>query len=264
MGVDHKEFLNKAVFIPDLCEQIKVIMERYNIDLGRNAILVIITCLDDQCTTVIEYIKRELRKFHPKSSSKDDDNIIHIEKFYGMRLFGGIFIPEIKTYESLLPAAHHIPEKEKGNLLILNFSHIGYDYEKKHFGKLVRYGHINSTHACGAIKSLYERIINKKDMPIDADLKALSNYLQEIVKTYNIKKQTNGLDILQLTIKAYEHQIPWLKGQLKELSLLDRINIIYIGGIEIDMSKTCEEMNKDKVVIIEKFIIDNTGTVEII
>ncbi len=258
--MDHETFLKQSATIPQLCESLKGLMEKYDIFLGKNAILVIITCLDDQCSTIIEYIKRELRKFHPQKYD-DTDEFIHMEKFYGMRLFGGIFLPKTKTYESLLPAAHHIPDKLGGKLLILNFSHIGYDSDSGNFGVMVRYGHEKSSPACGAIKLCYDRIVAGANPPNDADLKSLTKYLDKTVKTHRIAKTEKGHDILNVTVRAFNDQIPWISEQLATLAVMDHIDILYVGGIEIDYSKNCEELSKDKIAVLNRLFIDKTGVV---
>ncbi|MBF0466076.1 MAG: response regulator [Nitrospirae bacterium] len=262
--MDHKSFLKKSVTIPQLCEHIKELMEKYDIFLGKNAILVIITCLDDQCSTVIEFIKREMRKFHPAKygDTDDSDDLIHLEKFYGMRLFGGIFIPKVKTYESLLPASHHIPERNDGKLLILNFSHIGYDSNTGSFGVMVRYGHEKSSPACGAIKFCYDKILAEDDPPADADLKSLSKHIKKVVKKYKIKKEENGYDILEVTLRAFDDQIPWVTEQLSHLAVTDQISILYMGGVEVDYSKNCDELSSDRMVILKRLYIDKSGKVE--
>jgi hypothetical protein len=258
LSVKYNDFITRSVYISELCDIVRELMGRYDICLGVNTILVIITCLDDQCTTIIEYIKRELRKCH----SADAGDTIHLEKYYSMRLFGGLFIPKIKTYECLLPAAHHIPDKENGNLLIFNFAHIGYDDDNKAFGTLVRHGHSKPTPACGAIISCYEKIRHGTRAPKDNDLKILSKYLKGIVNKHDIVYEDNGMHLLELTVRAYELQLPWLKGQLKELAILDNISIIYIGGIEVDFSKTCEESSNDKIVVMDKFHINKKGSIK--
>ncbi|MCG6551855.1 MAG: hypothetical protein L7F77_05970 [Candidatus Magnetominusculus sp. LBB02] len=259
--VRYRDFIQRAVHITELCETVMEWMERYEICLGVNTILVIITCLDDQCTTIIEYIKRELRKFHPVKFD-DDHTVIHMEKYYGLRLFGGLFIPKIKTYECLLPAAHHIPDREDGTLLIFNFAHIGYDDETKTYGALVRHRHSRPTAACGAIISCYDRIRQGSRPPKDNDLKLLDKYLKSIVNKHDITHEENGLHLLDLTVRAYELQTPWLKNQLTELAILDKINIMYIGGIEVDFSRTCDDPANDKIVVMDKFYINKKGVHE--
>ncbi|WP_420267135.1 hypothetical protein [Candidatus Magnetominusculus dajiuhuensis] len=261
LSTRYGDFIDRAVHISELCDIVMELMERYEICLGINTILVIITCLDDQCTTIIEHIKRELRKCHP-AKFDDDHSVIHMEKYYGLRLFGGLFIPKIKTYECLLPAAHHIPDREDGNLLIFNFAHIGYDDEKKTYGALVRHGHSKPTTACGAIISCYEKIRHGTRAPKDNDLKLLSKYLNGIINKYDIEHQDNGLHLLDLTVRAYEMQMPWLKSQLTALAVMDNINIMYIGGIEVDFSRTCEDITNDKIVVMDKFFIDKKGSHE--
>ncbi|WP_420265513.1 hypothetical protein [Candidatus Magnetominusculus dajiuhuensis] len=111
--VSADNFLIKAIDIPQLCEVIHSIMERYNVYLGVNVVVVVINCLDEQCTTVIDNIKHEMRRFYP--SIIDNDTLIQIEKFYNMRLLGGIFLPKIKTYESLLSIEFGLPADKTGN-----------------------------------------------------------------------------------------------------------------------------------------------------
>ncbi|MBF0517798.1 MAG: hypothetical protein HQK97_11900, partial [Nitrospirae bacterium] len=192
----------------------------------------------------------------------DEHTIFHMEKYYSMRLFGGLFIPKIKTYECLIPAAHHIPDKEDGNLLIFNFAHIGYDDEKKTFGALVRHGHSKPTPACGAIISCYDKIRHGLRAPKDNDLNLLSKYLKGVINKFDIVDEQNGLHLLELTVRAYEMQMPWLKGQLRELAIVDKINIMYIGGIEVDFSRICDDHANDKIVVLEKFFIDKHGAQE--
>lgn len=261
MTDNNKKFLESSIQIEDLSKQIKELMDKYNAVPGENTIVVFITCLDDQCTTIIEYIKRELRNYY--IAPKDDVNrVIHVEKFYGMRLFGGFFLPGIKTYESLIPAAHHIPDKANGKLLILNFSHIGYDAESGKFGTFVRYGHDKPSSSCGAICGLYDKIKSSSAFPNDMDLRWLGEFLLEVKYKHDVQPLENGVDILDLTVKAYKEQIPWVKEQLSELAKVDDIEVLFIGGIEIDISKGPNNFIHDKIALIEKFHVAKDGTIE--
>ncbi|MEO5357482.1 MAG: hypothetical protein H7844_09315 [Nitrospirae bacterium YQR-1] len=253
------DFLNKAIAIPQCCKVINGIMERYDVHLGVNSVVVVINCPDEQCTTVIDNIKHGMRKFYPEKF--DDDTLIKVEKFYNMRLFGGLFLPKIKTYESLLPAAHHVPVKKDGKLMILNLSHIGYDNNTKEFGLFVRYGHDSATASCGAISSCYDIIVKGSKMPSDTDLRALSKYIKQTVSLHNIQQQPSGYDLLEVTLKAYSGQAPWVKQQLTKLAKKDNLSIIYIGGIEIDTNKEHDIDTHDKIVLIDKFIVGQNGNI---
>ena len=205
-------------------------------------------------------MKRKLRELHP-TSSDNLCNIIHMDEIYEMRLFGGLFLPDIKTYESLVPAAHHIPPGEEGKLLVLNFTHIGYDFEKDTFGEFGRYGHDQTSASCGAIRGLYQRIIDEKALPKDQDLRRLGDYLAAIVHEYEIKPADKGMDILELTFRAYQKQVPWIKGQLLELAETDNIDVAYVGGIEIDNSNFREYCYNDKFVVMSKFYVSRNGEI---
>src|SRR3990172_779958 len=184
--IDHKEFLEKAQTIEEVCSEVRNIMQNYKMYPGQNTIITVISCLDDQCSTVTSCIKRKLRDLHP-TSEDNFCNIIHMDAVYEMRLFGGLFLPGIKTYESLVPAVHHIASKDNGKLFVFNFTHIGYDPQTETFGEFGRYGHDMTSASCGAIKGLYSAIVNNKDFPKDHDLKRVGEYLLEIVKEHNIK-----------------------------------------------------------------------------
>ncbi|MEO5360963.1 MAG: hypothetical protein H7843_11045 [Nitrospirota bacterium] len=257
--VSADNFIKNAIDIPQLCKLINGIMERYKIYLGVNVVVVVINCLDEQCTTVIDNIKYGMRRYYPDISN--NDTLIKIEMFYNMRLFGGLFLPHIKTYESLMPAAHHVPVKEDDKLMILNLSHIGYDANTKEFGAFIRYGHNSSTAACGAITSCYDQILKGMKMPSDSDLRALSRYIKKTISIHNIEPKPLGYDLLDVTVNAYKDQIPWMKKQLRKLAQKDEIDIIYIGGIEIDTNKESDSDANDKIVIMDTFIVNQNGNI---
>jgi hypothetical protein len=184
-----------------------------------------------------------------------------MDAVYEMRLFGGLFLPGIKTYESLVPAVHHIASKDDGKLFVFNFTHIGYDPQTETFGEFGRYGHDETSASCGAIKGLYSAIVNNKDFPKDHDLKRVGEYLLEIVKEHNIKPSEKGHDILQLTVLAYKKQISWIKSQLIELAEADGIDIAYIGGVEIDNSNFKNYCYNDKFAVLSKFYVTKNGEI---
>jgi hypothetical protein len=258
--IDHKEFFEKAQSIDEVCSEVKNIMHKYEILPGQNAIISVISCLDDQCSTVTSCIKRKLRDLL-STTSNSFCNIIHLDEVYEMRLFGGIFLPGIKTYESLVPAVHHIASKDNGKLFVFNFTHIGYDIATDTFGEFGRYGHDKTSASCGAIKGLYQAIIQNKALPKDHDLRRLGEYLSEIVQEYAISPSEKGADILSLTVLAYKKQISWIKGQLIELAEIDDIDIIYIGGVEIDVSNFKDYCYNDKFAVLAKFYVGKNGEI---
>lgn len=259
--IEPGEFLEMSQTIDEVCADVKKIMEEYDIKPGQNAIMSIISCLDDQCTTVTSCVKRKLRDLR---STSDDDlhHTIHMDEIYEMRLFGGLFLPGIKTYESLVPAAHHIASKQDGKLFLLNFTHIGYDPETETFGEFGRYGHDKTSASCGAIKGLYSAIVNNKALPKDQDLHRVGVYLEEIIKEHNIQPAEKGHDMLQLTVLAYKKQISWIKGQLIELAETNQIDVAYFGGVEIDNSNFQNYCYNDKFAVLSKFYVTKDGEIK--
>jgi len=256
--LDFDNLIDSAVTLEAIGSDVKGTMEQYSVYPGENAIVCLISCLDDQCTTVSECIKRKVRQFHPLSS-ENVCAIIQMDQIYEMRLFGGLFLPTVKTYESLVPAAHHIPQIEQGKLLVIQFTHIGYDSQLDTYGEFGRYGHERTSPACGAIKGLYTTIVNNKPLPKDHDLNRLGTYLADVVQQYDIKPAEKGRDVLELTVRAFQKQIPWVKGQLLELAENEGIDIVYVGGIELDISSFKDFTYNDKIAILSKSYISKEG-----
>ncbi|HLC16141.1 MAG TPA: hypothetical protein VJL89_07940 [Thermodesulfovibrionia bacterium] len=255
---DIHRLIDSALTLEAVGREVKGTMEQYSISPGENAIVCLISCLDDHCTTVSECIKRKFQQFH-HVPSENDTAVIQMDQIYTMRLFGGLFLPNIKTYESLIPAAHHIPNIEHGKLLVIQLTHIGYDSELDIFGEFGRYGHDKTTAACGAIKSLYSAIVNSKTFPKDHDLNRLGAYLAEVVQQFDITPSEKGRDVLELTVRAFEKQIPWIKGQLLELAEHEHVDIVYIGGVELDMSSYKDFTYNDKIAVLSKCYISRDG-----
>ena len=256
--VDIENVINSAEPLETIGHDVKRIMEQYGVLPGENAIVCLISCLDDQCTTVSECIKRKVRQFHPLST-ENVCAIIQMDQIYEMRLFGGLFLPNVKTYESLVPAAHHIAIEDQGKLLVLQFTHIGYDEQTDTYGEFGRYGHDKPSSSCGAIKGLYGTIVTNKPFPKDHDLNRLGTYLADVVQEHDIKPTERGRDVLELTVRAFQKQIPWVKGQLLELAEHEGVDIIYVGGVELDISSYGNLAYNDKIAVLSKFFVNKDG-----
>ncbi len=237
MTIRGEDIIKESKNLEEFWELLDEIFSKYGIKPEENAVFVSITCPDDQSSSVLSYIVT--RNKYEKDRSK------HF-LVYNRSVFGGIFVPGYKTFESLIPAAHHIPKSGK-NLVVLNFTHIGYEEETGEWGKFIRYGHDHASSSCGAIVTLYSLIKEGKEMVNDEDLRELGMFLRNIMIEENIEEIPRNEHILHLTLKAFERQSSWLLEQLQRLSEREKINILYIGGVEIDMDKK-EEFN-DKIFV---------------
>ena len=255
---DLKNILDLSNELDHCCQRLKLIKENYNLVPGENSIIIIINCLDDHCTIVSSYLKRELQSLF-STSRTDASKTIAVDAVYEKRLFGGLFLPEVKTYESLIPAVHHIPAKKDRKVLVLNLTHIGYNAKNRKWGNFIRYGHKEPSHSCGAIQMLFKCIIEGRPLPADHDLNRLGSYLAYIVKKYSIKPVKSGRDILQLTYYAYKENLPWMKEQLRLLAIEEKTDIIYLGGLEIDVNKGESGALNDRVAILDNFFINSKG-----
>jgi len=230
-----REILNNAMDVDKFKGFLKNVLGKYEMELENNTGVISIICPDDQSSTVLYAIMYgETKHF----------------LIYDRRLFGGFFIPHCHTYESLDPSSHHIPNYGK-NILVLNFTHIGYDDETGRWGEFKRYGHDKATSSCGAIVSLYNLL--KRDEKLrevkDKDLKELGMFLKGVVDEYKIEDKDDGSHILNLTMNAFEKQKVWLIEQLKILSKKEDLNMLYVGGLEIDINKGKEKEFNDKIFI---------------
>lgn len=243
-----KRVLDEAKSLEEFEDLLDKLFSKYGIKPEENSVFVSITCPDDQTSSVISHIVTKNR--HEQNRSK------HF-LVYNRNVFGGIFVPGFKTFESLVPAAHHIPGNDK-NLIILNFTHIGYDEKTNEWGRFIRYGHERASSSCGAIVNLYSLLKNGKEMVKDEDLKELGMFLRDIILENEIDNMPHNEHLLKLTLKAFEKQSIWLIEQLKILSKKEELNILYVGGVEIDMDKN-EDFN-DKI-FVKKFAYIKEGEI---
>ncbi len=235
--VKGEEVIKESKSLEEFEGLLNELFNKYSIKPEENAVFVSITCPDDQSSSVLSYIITKNK--YEKDRSK------HF-LVYNRSVFGGVFVPGYKTFESLIPAAHHIPKSGK-NLVVLNFTHIGYEEETGEWGKFIRYGHDHASPSCGAIVTLYSLIKEGKEMVNDEDLRELGIFLRNIIMEENIKEMPRNEHVLHLTLNAFERQSSWLLEQLQHLSKKEKINILYIGGVEIDMDKK-KEFN-DKILV---------------
>ncbi len=201
--------MNKIMPLQEVINVLKEDMRERGMELGRNSLLAYIGCSDDQSTHVLYEMK----------------NMLGYNDFiYERRVFGGIFIPEHHTWESLSPAAHHIPESDESYLVVLHFSHIGYSDGK--YGKFVRYGQNHESASCGAISSLFSGNLNPKD----SDLRSLKEYMDSL-------RGLDANDIFSITYKMSDSSMRYVEDQLRILKEKDKLSgILYFGGMEVDMN----------------------------
>ncbi len=232
--------LENSISLEDFSGFVKRILKDKYIEIGENAIMVYVGCSDDQCTTVLEEIKREIRE----GNSKDD--IIKNDEIYERRVFGGIFLPNFHTKESLIPAAHHIPDEKMKKLFVLHLSHIGYDNERG-YGYFIRYHHKKHSTACGAIKNLFE----SNDIPRDIDLLYLKRFIEYV--------KDEGDNLENITLKLLKSSEEHMIKELFDLAKEENLDVVYIAGIEVDLSKKSGEYYNDGIYVDRVMNISKDG-----
>ncbi len=222
--------VEKSMSLEEFNNFVKEILKERGVDIGENAIMVYVGCSDDQCTTVLEKIKRDMRE------GESIEVIVRNDEIYERRVFGGIFLPNFHTKESLIPAAHHIPDGKMRNLFVLHLSHIGYD-EERGYGYFVRYHHKKHSTACGAIKSLIESTA----LPKDIDLLYLKRFIEYV--------KDEGDDLESMTLKLLRLSEEHIIKELFDLAKEENLSILYIGGIEVDLSKQSGQYHNDRIYV---------------
>ncbi|NPA38511.1 MAG: hypothetical protein GXN99_01805 [Candidatus Nanohaloarchaeota archaeon] len=248
---NNEELLVKAKTLEEFEDVLDKIFVKYGIKPEKNAVFISISCPDDQSSSVLSHVV--MRNKHKEDTSQH-------YLVYNRCVFGGIFVPGFKTFESLIPATHHIPNDAK-NVVVLNFTHIGYDEESKKWGEFKRYGHNHTSASCGAIVTLYNLIKQNKDIGLqDEDLKELGMFLRNLLLKEPIEEKEDGSHILELTLKAFDEQSKWLIEELKKLSKKESINVFYLGGLEVDTNKDGKEFND--LIFLKKAAMIRDGEVE--
>jgi hypothetical protein len=235
--------LSKSLSLKDFSWKIVQLSQSAGLDIGYNSIICAIMCPDSQATTVLLRIREEVGK---KEKVKILPKKIRYDLIYERRVFGGIFLPDF-SYHSLEPAVFQIPDSglEKKGLSVIQLAHIGYD-QNLGFGKFIRYGRKEYTLSCGAVSSIfYDEFI-----PQDADLKILKNYIDSM--------KSPGDDILSITYKLIEESSKHTISELKKLAEKHKISVVFLSGIEIDVSKPKRTiLHNDKIFLIKEEIINS-------
>ena len=235
--------LSKSLSLKDFSWKIVQLSQRAGLDIGYNSIICAIMCPDSQATTVLLRIREEVGK---KEKVKILPKKIRYDLIYERRVFGGIFLPDF-SYHSLEPAVFQIPDSglEKKGLSVIQLAHIGYD-QNLGFGKFIRYGRKEYTSSCGAVSSIF----HDEFIPQDADLKILKNYIDSM--------KSAGDDILSITYKLIEESSKHTISELKKLAEKHKISVVFLSGIEIDMSKPKRTiLHNDKIFLIKEEIINS-------
>jgi len=235
--------LSKSLSLKDFSWKIVQLSQRAGLDIGYNSIICAIMCPDSQATTVLLRIREEVGK---KEKVKILPKKIRYDLIYERRVFGGIFLPDF-SYHSLEPAVFQIPDSglEKKGLSVIQLAHIGYD-QNLGFGKFIRYGRKEYTSSCGAVSSIF----HDEFIPQDADLKILKNYIDSMKSAVD--------DILSITYKLIEESSKHTISELKKLAEKHKISVVFLSGIEIDMSKPKRTiLHNDKIFLIKEEIINS-------
>jgi hypothetical protein len=235
--------LSKSLSLKDFSWKIVRLSQSAGLDIGYNSIICAIMCPDSQATTVLLRIREEVGK---KEKVKILPKKIRYDLIYERRVFGGIFLPDF-SYHSLEPAVFQIPDSglEKKGLSVIQLAHIGYD-QNLGFGKFIRYGRKEYTSSCGAVSSIF----HDEFIPQDADLKILKNYIDSM--------KSPGDDILSITYKLIEESSKHTISELKKLAEKHKISVVFLSGIEIDVSKPKRTiLHNDKIFLIKEEIINS-------
>jgi|GEM_PF-1030043 hypothetical protein len=235
--------LSKSLSLKDFSWKIVQMSQKVGLDIGYNSIICAIVCPDSQATTVLLKIREEVGK---KEKVKILPKKIRYDLIYERRVFGGIFLPDF-SYHGLEPAVFQIPDSgsERKGLTVIQLAHIGYD-QNLGFGKFIRYGRKEQSLSCAAVLSLF----HNEFTPQDADLKALKNYIDSMKSTED--------DALSITYKLIEESSQHTLLELRRLAEKHNITIVFLAGIEIDLSKPKRTiLHNDKIFLIKEEIINS-------
>jgi hypothetical protein len=233
--------LSKSLSLKEFGWKIVQLSQKAGLDIGYNSIICAIMCPDSQSTTVLLKIREEVGK---KEKVKILPKKIRYDLIYERRIFGGIFLPDF-SYHSLEPAVFQIPDSgyDKKGLVVIQLGHIGYD-EKLGFGRFVRYGREEHSPCCAAIISLF----HNEFIPQDADLRMLKNYIESLKRSED--------DILSITYRLVEESSHHTISELRKVAEKHNIKIVFISGIEIDVSKTKRtKLHNDKIFVVREELI---------